>query len=113
VVVGFIATAMSDSPEALEPLPISQREEIAIEKTRLHYGIPPFVNIDEHGHIKKASYEQVDPNPVTDFGHSGTEIDQETDELLWFLGVPLNYSVKLGPLAEGGAREVKWTVPGR
>jgi RHS repeat-associated protein len=105
-VAGFVLTAMTDSPEALAPLPVSQKKEVEIEKTRLHFGIPANVIIDEHGHRKKASYEQVD---IFD-PHVGGEIDQETEEILWWLGVPITYHAYV-PGSAG--TKMTWTVPGR
>ena len=97
--------AMQDSPESLPPLPVSQEKEVEIEKTRLHFGIPAYVIIDEHGHRKKSSYEQID---LMDVAHAGDEFDQETEEIMWWLGVPLTYRA----YAPGGGT-VSWTVPGR
>jgi hypothetical protein len=105
-VAGFVLTAMTDSPESLSPLPVSQEKEVATEKSRLHFGIPPDVIIDVHGHRKKASYEQVD---IFD-PHVGGEIDQETEEALWFLGVPITYHAYI---PGGGGKQMTWTVPGR
>jgi RHS repeat-associated protein len=106
-VAGFVLTALSDSPESLAPLPISQEKEVAIEKARLHFGIPAYVNIDEHGHRKSTSYEQIDS---VDLGHVGGELAQETDEVLWRFGVPLTYHATL---PDGSRQQVTWTVPGR
>lgn len=106
-VAGFALTAMTDSPASLPPLPVSKEKEIAIEKARLHFGIPANVNIDEHGHRKKSSYEQVDP---LDVAHIGDESDQEMDEALWWLGVPITYHAYI---PGGGGAKMTWTVPGR
>lgn len=105
-VAGFVLTAMTDSPESLPSLPVSQLKEIEIEKTRLRFGIPANVIIDEHGHRKKASYNQVD---ILD-PHIGAEFDQETEEILWYLGVPISYHADV---PGGGGKQVRWTVPGR
>jgi hypothetical protein len=77
-----------DSPEALPPLPVSERREVEIEKARLRFGIPYDTTIDEHGHRKKASYEQVDLFDP----HAGDEMDQENEEILWWLGASLTYN---------------------
>lgn len=106
-VAGFVLTAMTDSPEASAPLPASEAKQVAIEKTRLHFGIPPEVIIDEHGHRKKASYEQVD---MSDVGHLGGEMDQETEEILWWVGVPITYHAYIPGT---GGKQMTWTVPGR
>ena len=99
-VATFVLTAMQDSPDALDPLPQSDEALVATERARLRLGIPAGANIDRHGHLKKSSYLQID---VMDFGHAGDEIDQETEEILWWIGVPITYKF------EG----VSWTVPGR
>jgi len=103
-VAGFVLTAMQDSPAGQPPLPVSQETEVEIEKTRLHYGIPAYVIMDEHGHRKKSSYLQID---LMDVAHAGDEFDQETEEIMWWLGVPLTYSAYVP-----GGGTVTWTVPG-
>ena len=97
--VSFVFAIGYDSPEALPPLPISEEESVECEITRLKLGIPPGINIDRHGHPKKNSYLQVD---FSDLLHAEDELDQETDEILWWFGVPITY------VYEG----VTWTVPG-
>jgi RHS repeat-associated protein len=105
-VAGFVLTAMQNSPEASEPLPVSQEKEVEIEKARLRFGIPANVVIDEHGHRKKASYQQVD---IFD-PHVGGELEQETEEILWWIGVPITYHANV---PGGQGKQVTWTVPGR
>jgi hypothetical protein len=99
-VASFAVAATQDSPESLPPLPKSEEDQVATEITRLRLGIPADANIDRHGHLKKDSYLQIDP---TDFAHGGDEIDQETEEIFWFFGLPVTYNF----------RGVKWTVPGK
>ena len=99
-VASFVLTATQNSPDALDPLPQSDEALIEAERARLRLGIPANANIDRHGHLKKNSYLQID---VSDISHAGDEIDQETEEILWWLGVPITYQF------EG----VRWTVPGR
>jgi len=98
-VATFVVTATQDSPEALDPLPQSDEALVATERARLRLGIPAGANIDRHGHLKKNSYLQID---ITDFAHADDEFVQETEEIMWWLGVPLTYTF------EG----VSWTVPG-
>ena len=98
-VVGFVLVASQDSPESLEPLPKTKDEEIETEKARLRFRIPATANIDRHEHLKTNSYLQVelfDP-------HGGDELAEETEEILWWLGLDITYNY-------GG---VSWTVPGR
>ncbi len=99
-VASFVVVATQDSPASLPPLPKSEEDQVKTEITRLRLGIPFDANIDTHGHLKKNSYLQIDP---MDFGHAGDEMDQETEEILWFFGVPISYTF----------RGVRWTVPGR
>lgn len=99
-VASFVLAATQDSPDSLPPLPKSEDDQVKTEITRLRLGIPFDANIDTHGHLKKNSYLQIDP---MDFGHAGDEMDQETEEILWFFGVPVSYTF----------RGVRWTVPGR
>jgi len=99
-VASFLVAATQDSPDSLPALPKSEEDQVKAEVTRLRLGIPFDANIDTHGHLKKNSYLQIDP---TDFAHAGEEMDQETEEILWFFGVPISYTF----------RGVKWTVPGR
>ncbi len=98
-VVGFVLVATTDSPESLDPLPRSEKDQIEIERVRLRYGIPATANIDTHGHLKSASYLQVDLFDP----HVSNEIDQETEEIFWWLGLDVTYHYS----------GVKWTVPGR
>jgi hypothetical protein len=53
---------------------------------KFELGIPSGAYVDAHGHAKKKSYLEVD---AQDIGHSGAECDQETDEILWWLGVDI------------------------
>jgi hypothetical protein len=99
-VASFVVAATQDSPDSLPPLPKSEDDQVKTEITRLRLGIPFDANIDTHGHLKKNSYLQIDP---MDFAHAGDEMDQETEEILWFFGVPVSYTF----------RGVRWTVPGR
>jgi hypothetical protein len=98
-VVGFALTSTQNSPQALPPLPVSAQKKLALDKVRLHLGIPSDANIDEHGHLKKTSYLQID----TYDPHVGDEMASETEEILWALGVDISYTYK----------GVRWTVPGR
>jgi hypothetical protein len=97
--VGFVLQAMENSPASYEPLPKSDEEQMAAELARLRYGIPADANIDRHGHLKPYYYLQVDMFDP----HVGDEMDQETVEILWWLGVDVTYHY----------RNVTWTVPGR
>ena len=63
-------------------------------------GIPSGACADAHGHAKKKSSLEVD---AQDIGHSGAQFDQETDEILWWLGVDITYRFD----------DRSWTVPGR
>lgn len=97
--VGFILQATQPSPASYEPLPKSEQEQIEIERVRLRYGIPATANIDRHGHLKPDFYMQVD---LID-PHAGDEMTAETEEILWWFGVPITYRYQ----------GVTWTVPGR
>jgi len=97
-VVGFALMATQSSPEGLEPLPKTRAEELEAEQARIRYGIPASANIDRHGHLKTNSYLQVD---IFD-PHVGSEFEQETEEILWWLGLAITYHY------DG----VTWTVPG-
>ena len=98
-VASFVLVATQNSPAALEPLPQSEEGQVETERARLRLGIPANANIDRHGHLKSTSYLQIDP---MDFGHVGGEIDQETEEIFWALGLSVDYTF------EG----VHWSVPG-
>lgn len=98
-VVQFVLVAAQNSPAALDPLPQSEETQVETERARLRLGIPANANIDRHGHLKSSSYLQIDP---MDIGHIGGEIDQETEEILWWLGFAVDYQF------EG----VHWSVPG-
>jgi len=97
----LVLTAMTDSPDSWEPLPVSDDEAVEIERARLRLGIPAEANIDRHGHLKPGFYLQLDPFEVTD-AHTEREVSAETEEILWALGVDITYHY------EG----VTWTVPG-
>ena len=97
-VTQILLSGLENSPGSYGPLPKSKQEEIETEKSRLRYGIPADANIDRHGHQKRGSYLQVD---VLD-PHVADEIDQETEEILWALGVDITYN----------HNGVTWTVPG-
>ena len=98
-IVGFTLVATQNTPAATSPLPVSEAEKIEIGRTRTRFGIPLSANIDKHGHLKTNSYLQVD---IFD-PHVGDEFEQETEELLWWLGLDVTYRYS-------GAT---WTVPGR
>jgi hypothetical protein len=96
----LVVTAVTaDSPESLDPLPVSPEEELEREEVRLRYGIPATANIDRHGHLKPGFYLQID---IED-SHVDREIEAETDEILWYMGVDITYSYN----------GHKWTVPGQ
>jgi hypothetical protein len=97
-----LSLVTEDSPEAQAPLlPRTDAEADEIAKVRLELGIPSAAYVDRHGHAKKKSYLQVELGP--DIGHGEDEFDQETDEILWWLGVDITYHWG----------ETRWTVPGR
>jgi hypothetical protein len=96
-----LSAITDNSPDAQEPLlPRTDTEAQRIQKVRLELGIPAAAYVDAHGHAKKKSYLEVD---AQDIGHSGAEFDQETDEILWWLGVDITYHFG----------DKSWTVPGR
>lgn len=95
----LVSGILIDSPAGLAPLPQSSDTAVQAEAARLRLGIPPGVNIDRHGHLKPGFYLQVD----TFDPHVGDELDSETEEILWWLGVDISYTY----------RGVRWTVPGR
>jgi hypothetical protein len=93
------AVTADNSPESLDPLPVSPEEELEREEVRLRYGIPATANIDRHGHLKPGFYLQIDIEDP----HVDREIEAETDEILWYMGVDITYSYN----------GHKWTVPGQ
>jgi hypothetical protein len=95
----IVSGILVDSPASLAPLPKSLESEVQAEAARLRLGIPAGANIDPHGHLKPGFYLQVD----TFDPHVGDELDSETEEILWWLGVDISYTY----------RGVRWTVPGR
>jgi hypothetical protein len=99
-VASFVFALREDSPESLPPLPKSEEEMVECEITRLKLGIRPEINIDRQGHPKKNSYLQIG---MSDLLHAEDELDQETDEILWYFGAPITYTY------DG----MSWTVPGK
>ncbi len=100
------STRYAAEPMIANPTEGGYPKPIPIEIARPRFGIPAKVIIDENNHRKKASYLQVDPLDP----HVGDEMDQETEEILWWLGVPITYHAHV---PGGGGKQMSRTVPGR